>query len=86
MKYKICFRLKSGVHRGDCTNFNLAANRLFCDLLFSIDVIVVIFDDIIDLALDPGENPLVLDFTFIGGLSDVGVDSVELFIGDKDGT
>lgn len=41
---------------------------------------------IIDLARDPGENPLLLDFIFIGGLSDVGVDSVELFMGDRDGT
>lgn len=32
-----------------------------------------------------GEKLLFDDFTFIGGLSDVGDDSAELFIGDNDG-
>lgn len=32
-----------------------------------------------------GEKLLLLDLTFMGGLSDVGDDSAELFIGDKDG-
>ena len=38
-----------------------------------------------DLARILGEKLLFDDFTFIGGLSDVGDDSAELFIGDKDG-
>lgn len=41
---------------------------------------------IIDLARAPGEYPLLFAFTRIGGLSDDGVDSGELFIGDRDGT
>lgn len=60
--------------------------RLFCVLLFKIDVSVVIFDEIIDFAFDPGEKPLLCAFSFMGGLSEVGVDSVELLMGDKDGT
>lgn len=63
----------------------MSANRLFRDLLFIIEVIVDIFELIIDFALELGENPLFLDLTFIGGLPDDGDDSVELFIGDKDG-
>lgn len=39
----------------DFTHFNLAAKRLFCDLVFSIDVSVVNFDEIIVLAREPGE-------------------------------
>lgn len=54
-------------------------------LLFKIDVSVVIFDCIIDLARMLGEKLLLLDLTFIGGLSDVGDDSAELLIGDSDG-
>lgn len=68
------------------TYFNLAAKRLLCDLALSIDVSVVIFDEIIVLAREPGEKPFSVVFDFIGGLSDVGVDSVELCIGDSDGT
>lgn len=68
------------------THFNLAESFLLWALLFIIDVSVVILDVIIDLARDPGENPLLDDFILIGGLSDVGVDSAELLIGDKDGT
>lgn len=46
---------------------------------------MVIFDCIIDLARMLGEKLLLLDLTFIGGLSDVGDDSAELLIGDSDG-
>lgn len=70
----------------ETTHFNLTANRLFNALLLIIDVIVEMRDVSIDLARDPGEKPLLPDFNFIGGLSDDGVDSVELCIGDKDGT
>lgn len=68
------------------TYFNLTANRLFRALLLIIEVIVDILELIIDFALELGENALLPDLIFIGGLSDDGVDSVELFIGDKDGT
>lgn len=68
------------------TNFSFPVKFLFNALLFKIDVIVDILDVIIDLARAPGEKPFELDFTFMGGLSEDGVDSVELFIGDKDGT
>lgn len=64
----------------------MTANRLFNALLFIIEVIVDILELIIDFALELGENPLLPDFIFIGGLSDDGVDSVELFIGERDGT
>lgn len=64
----------------------MTANRLFRALLLIIEVIDDILELIIDFALVLGENPLLPDLIFIGGLSDDGVDSVELFIGDKDGT
>lgn len=64
--------------------FNFDASLLLCVLLFKMDVKVVIFEVIIVFARELGEKPF--DFTFIGGLSDVGVDSAELFIGDSDGT
>lgn len=51
-----------------------------------MDVSVVIFEVIIVLARVPGDKPFPVDLSFIGGLSDVGVDSVELFMGDSDGT
>lgn len=51
-----------------------------------MDVIVEMRAVMIDLALAPGEYPLLFVLTRIGGLSDVGVDSVELLIGDSDGT
>lgn len=37
-------------------------------------------------ALPDGEIDLEFTFVFIGGLSDDGVDSAELLIGDNDGT
>lgn len=54
-------------------------NRLFPCLLFKID-------ESIDLALEPRKKSLLLDLNFIGGLSEVGVVSVELLIGESDGT
>lgn len=68
------------------TTFNVNAhiyfrstNRLFALLLFKIE-------EIIDFALEPRKKSLLLDLNFIGGLSLVGVVSVELLIGDNDGT
>lgn len=67
------------------TYFKRAESFLLCALLLRMDVIVVIFDCIIDLARILGEKLLLFDLTFIGGLSDVGEDSAELLIGDRDG-
>lgn len=64
----------------------MAAIFLLCALFCKIFVMVDIFDVIIDLALTVGDTLLDNDFIFIGGLSEVGVDSAELLIGDKDGT
>lgn len=43
-------------------------------------------DESIDFALEPMKKSFTFDLNFIGGLSEVGVDSVELFIGESDGT
>lgn len=50
---KIKFHSKMNIW--DLTYFSLAARRLFCDLVFSIDVSVVNFDEMIVLAREPGE-------------------------------
>lgn len=53
--------------------------RLFTVLLFKID-------ESIDFVFDARRKSLLLALNFMGGLSEFGVDSVELLIGDKDGT
>lgn len=57
----------------------LNTNRLFAFLLFNIE-------ESTDFAFEPRKKSLLFDLNFIGGLSDVGVDSVELLIGESDGT
>lgn len=63
-------------------------NNLYSNFRCTYRLAILLFkiDEIIDLALDPRKKSLLLALNFIGGLSEVGVDSVELFIGDKDGT
>lgn len=53
---------------------------------YRFDVLFAKIADNIDFVLNAGKMSLLLDLNFIGGLSEVGVDSVELLIGDKDGT
>lgn len=61
------------------------ASRLFCVLAFRNVVILLIFEFIAAFARPVGEMACDIDFIFIGGDSEVGVDSAELLMGDREG-
>ena len=61
------------------------AKRLFWVLAFRNVVMLLSFEFIAALARPVGEMACDIDFNFIGGDSEVGVDSAELLIGDKEG-